>query len=144
MLSLTRIFTFDMAHALLYHQGKCRHIHGHTYRLEVSVAGEVVQERHNPLDGMIMDFAEMKTWIQSQVLDHYDHALVLDQEHPVAQSGLPGNEYEKIVLMPCSPTCENILLDIYRRLSSSLVPGVRISRIRLSETPGSFAEWSED
>lgn len=64
---VTKIFTFDAAHALTRYYGKCERMHGHTYRLEVTVEGEVDS------NGLVIDFVLLKRLVKRHVLDHLDH-----------------------------------------------------------------------
>lgn len=137
-LTLTKIFTFDAAHALEHYPGKCRHIHGHTYTLHVTVAGAVRDEAGHPFDGMILDFTEMKSWVQQTVIQRLDHCLLLREGSRLAALHYP--EWEHIYLTPYQPSCERILLDIADRLKGSIPSGIQLRRLKLYETPTSYAE----
>lgn len=137
--SLTKLFTFDTAHALEHYPGKCRHIHGHTYHLYVTVTGTIRDEPGHPFDGMIMDFSELKQWVRMAVVDQFDHALVLRKGSALASMDYP--ETDRLFLTDYEPSCENMLLDMVRRLSASQPTGIRLVRVKLYETPTSFAEW---
>lgn len=79
-ITVTRSFTFDAAHVLPWHPGKCSRLHGHTYRLEVSVTG--------PLDcnGVVVDFGDIKKIVASAVLEPLDHTLLNDTiDNPTAE-----------------------------------------------------------
>ena len=138
---LTKIFPFEMAHALLGYDGACRSIHGHSYLLHVTVTGTPLHSPGHPKDGMVADFKDIKQWVKEKAVDVYDHALVLNDNTPAeATNGLKG-VYEKIVLKPYQPTCENLLVDIVAVLVGSLPKGVRLFSVKLFETATSYAEW---
>lgn len=137
-LTLTRIFTFDTAHALENYPGKCRHIHGHTYTLFVTIEGPVLNERGHPFDGMIIDFTELKKWVQESVLNKFDHYLLLRKGSELSKLEYP--EWDHIYLTAYQPSCENILMDIAEKLSCTLPAGLRLRRLKLHETPTAFAE----
>jgi len=113
---VTKILTFDAAHSLPEHEGKCRNIHGHTYTLEVSVEGPV---RHGgPADRMVMDFADLRGRVAELVIDHVDHQYLND-------------------LFDFAPTAEALAAWAFERLRDS---GLPVARVRLWETPTSYVD----
>jgi len=142
MIRVTKEFTFDMAHALFNYDGPCKNIHGHTYRLQVTVAGYASQDPQNVKCGMLMDFGQLKKVVIENVIEKYDHALVLNEAIP---SSLRASCYaisEKVHFVPFQPTCENLLLDMKFKLQAALEQdGFTLQTIRLYETPTSWAEW---
>jgi 6-pyruvoyltetrahydropterin/6-carboxytetrahydropterin synthase len=122
-MSVTKVFTFDAAHRLPDYDGKCARVHGHTYKLEVTAACQPL----DLVDGMAIDFAVMSRIVQAEILDRVDHAYL-------------NNVFEY------APTAENMAADFLCTLGSAIEkqPGlagrVRISSVRLWETPTSFAE----
>ena len=137
--TLTKIFSFDTAHVLENYPGKCKHIHGHTYHLQVTITGEIINERNHPYNGMIIDFTDLKRWIQDSVLNLFDHALLLHEESTIAKLDFPDSE--RIYLTKYTPTCENMLLDIVERLKQSAPNNIYLVEVRLQETPTAFATW---
>jgi 6-pyruvoyltetrahydropterin/6-carboxytetrahydropterin synthase len=78
--SVTRTFAFEAAHQLPWHAGKCRNLHGHGYRLEVTVEGPVGD------DGMVLDFAEVEAVVEREIIARYDHTYLNDLlENPTAE-----------------------------------------------------------
>lgn len=141
---LTRSFTFDMAHALPGYDGPCRNIHGHTYRLSVSLLGTPLLEPGHPKDGMVFDFAVLKKTVEQSILSSFDHALVLsNREDPEIVAAL-SSRYERLVCLDVQPTCENLLLAFRGRLLAELPDHLELVSIRLDETPNSFAEWRRE
>lgn len=142
---LTKIFDFEMAHALLGYDGACRNIHGHSYLLHVTVAGVPLNKPGHPKDGMVADFKDIKKVVKEKVVQVYDHALVLNEKTPEEVVSSLKSIYEKIVLKPYQPTCENMLTDMVEVIENALPSEVRLFSVRLFETATSFAEWhSED
>ncbi|TGE37432.1 6-carboxytetrahydropterin synthase QueD [Desulfosporosinus fructosivorans] len=119
----TKSFTFDAAHFLPDHKGKCANMHGHTYRLEVSVA------RNNGIlgnggsdEGMVIDFADLKAIVKAEVIDKMDHKVLND-------------------VLPFRTTAENMADHIFKVLTDKLqASGVIVDRIKLWETPDSYVE----
>lgn len=142
-ISITKIFTFDTAHALESYSGKCRNIHGHTYILHVTVTGPVNDKPNDPFEGMIVDFVDLKNWVRTYVINDFDHTLVLDKKGELIKSDLIEKN-SKVLAVDYAPTCENMLIDICNRLKSSILPGLTLKRLLLYETPTSYAEWSSE
>jgi 6-pyruvoyltetrahydropterin/6-carboxytetrahydropterin synthase len=141
---VTKVFTFDMAHALFGYDGPCKNIHGHTYRLSVTLIGEQIQEENNPKEGMVIDFTDFKRIVKENVIDIFDHTLVLKNDTPHSKiKGLSDN-FERIIYSPYQPSCENLLLDMLDRIQNHLPGNVEIKNVRLEETPTSYAEWFKE
>jgi 6-pyruvoyltetrahydropterin/6-carboxytetrahydropterin synthase len=88
LVRITREFPFEMAHALWNYDGPCRNIHGHSYRLFVTVSGKPLNDPASNRNGMLMDFSELKAIVRTTVIDQFDHALVV---YPgSARTFLPG------------------------------------------------------
>ncbi len=142
IIRVTKAFTFDMAHALLHYDGPCKHIHGHTYRLEVTLGGYLQQETVAPKMGMLIDFTQLKELVKRNVIDKYDHALVLNDALPPTLKAYAQSLTGQLHLVPFQPTAENLLLEIKQTLQNALAnEGYRLYALRLSETPTSWAEW---
>lgn len=121
-LTITKRFTFEAAHQLPWHDGKCARLHGHSYVLEVSVAGEVKPDDGKPDAGMVVDFAAvsgvMKPLIEA-VLDH--HSL--------------NDQLE-------NPTAENLVRWLVPILQPHMTQiGTVLTRLRLYETATSWVDW---
>jgi 6-pyruvoyltetrahydropterin/6-carboxytetrahydropterin synthase len=138
---VTKRFTFDMAHALFGYDGPCKNIHGHTYHLSVTLMGKPLSDTSNVKLGMVVDFGDLKKIVQTTILDTYDHALVLNEEAPYSKSEVISNEFEKVILVPFQPTCENLLLYFVELLKPTFDINMQLVSVRLDETPSSYAEW---
>ncbi|MEI7897813.1 MAG: 6-carboxytetrahydropterin synthase, partial [bacterium] len=79
---VTKEFRFEAAHALMGYDGPCKNIHGHSYELSVTVIGTPVTDRSSAKLGMVMDFGDLKKIIKKQIVDPFDHALLLNSEVP--------------------------------------------------------------
>ena len=138
-LYITREFRFEGAHALTGYDGKCRHIHSHSYKLLVTITGEPSDIPGHPKSGMIMDFNDLKKIVYQYVIEPLDHALMLRKEAPL--SSQLKEQYENIKIFDFQPTCEQLTLYIADILDPVITPPNRLHRVRLYETPTSFAEW---
>ena len=139
---LTKEFSFESAHALDGYDGLCREIHGHSYRLFVTIKGEPSCDDDNPKLGMVMDFGDLKRIVNSEIVDRLDHSFVLrDSVQNTMLSRVLSAKFEKIVLVDYQPTCENMLADFAERLQRALPEGIELHSLRLHETATSYAEW---
>src|SRR5438128_894228 len=78
--AVTKAFSFDAAHQLPWHEGKCRHLHGHTYRLEVTVAGAINE------NGIVLDFDELSATVKGAIVERFDHQFLNDHfPNPTAE-----------------------------------------------------------
>jgi 6-pyruvoyltetrahydropterin/6-carboxytetrahydropterin synthase len=140
-LRVTKIFDFETAHALWGYDGKCKNIHGHSYALTVTVSGEVKNEAEAVKDGMIIDFVDLKKIVKEQVVEVFDHALLVNGNTPHAKYAEVENGYSKIILCDYQPTCENMLSDMVNRLRPNMPDGIELKYARLQETQSSYTEW---
>lgn len=135
MITITRIFGIDVGHRLLGHEGKCRHVHGHRYSIEVTLTAPNLDQV-----GRILDFGEIKSRIGTWLDSEWDHGFLAEQGDPIIQ--WLESEGMKHRVMPCPPTAENLAAYLGSALPAVLVgtPCVLVS-IRLWETPNCMAEW---
>lgn len=142
IIRVTKEFTFDMAHALFGYDGPCSNIHGHTYRLFVTIYGTIINELGHPKDGMLLDFGLLKQVVNQKIIQRYDHALLLNSAIPRAQKRGILLTSKKVLFVPYQPTCERLLLSIKNDLKTALdTLGFQIFALKLYETPTSYAEW---
>jgi len=130
-----------MAHALWNYDGLCRHIHGHSYKLLITVIGEPISHTANHKLGMVLDFADLKALVKEPVLDYFDHSLVLNKSTEGALPEELNELYEKVHLVEFQPTCENLVIHISEAIRPLLPAGVQLFSVRLYETASSYAEW---
>ncbi|MFT9816551.1 6-carboxytetrahydropterin synthase QueD [Lysinibacillus sp. NPDC056185] len=125
---ISKEFTFDAAHHLHNYEGKCKNLHGHTYRVILGLSG-YTDDR-----GLVIDFGDIKAIWKQKIEIHLDH------------------RYLNETLPPMNTTAENIVVWIYEKLAEALLDeqrynGARVEFIRLYETPTSYAEarreWME-
>lgn len=143
-LRVTKIFEFETAHALWGYDGKCKDIHGHSYKLTVSIAGDQIQDSTNPKYGMIIDFGDLKTIVKKEIVDVFDHCLLVNGNTPHKKYAEVESGFSKIMLCNYQPTCENMLADMVKRLLEHLPKNIKLKRVTLQETSSSFSEWYAD
>lgn len=126
--TVSRYIEFDAGHRVARHGSKCANLHGHRYRLTVTVAGEILEDE-SAEHGMVIDFARVKAALMV-LHDRWDHRFLLgvDDPHKGALSGLPG-----LVVLPVQPTAENLAALAMRELSDLLAP-LEVVRVEMQET----------
>lgn len=140
-LRVTKIFDFETAHALWGYDGKCKNIHGHSYKLTVSIAGPVINDNHHVKNGMIIDFSDLKAIVKTNVVEPFDHCLLLNANSPHKEYAEVENGFSKIMLCNYQPTAENMLIDMVKRIQPNLPAHIQLKYARLQETDNSFVEW---
>ena len=140
MVRITKEFKFEMAHALHGYDGLCKNIHGHSYKLFVTVKGKIKNDKGNPKDGMVLDFDVLKSIVKPEIINKYDHSLVLNANSPHSEIDLSA--FEKVFFLPFQPTSENLVTDFALKIKSKLPQEIELYKVVLSETATSFAEWN--
>ncbi len=138
-LRITKEFRFEGAHALTGYDGKCRHIHGHSYLLYVTVKGSPLNSDGSPKNGMLIDFSDLKRIVTEKIIDVYDHALILRDSSPLAEE--IASAYRRVLTVPFQPTCENLITHFAKLVKESLPEGVSLYSMKLHETATSYVEW---
>lgn len=130
-----------MAHALYAHKGPCRNIHGHTYKLSVTVLGKIINDFGHTKDGMVIDFSALKKLVQKEIVSVYDHSLVLNADSPHAELSALKENFEKVIYFEYQPTCENLVVQIAEKLKKLIPKDAILHHVSLRETPTAKAEW---
>ena len=143
-IQITRRLEFDAGHRIPDHGSQCRHLHGHRYAIEVTVRGPVHDTPGQPDNGMVMDFADVKTVIRETIVEPWDHAfLAWREDHAVLEllSHIPGH---KTVVLDRVPTAENLAAEAFERIDAALVArygrDLELVRVRLYETPNCWSD----
>jgi 6-pyruvoyltetrahydropterin/6-carboxytetrahydropterin synthase len=138
---ITKEFKFEMAHALMGYDGPCRNIHGHSYELKVTVAGNPIEDENDPKLGMVMDFGDLKKIVRDAIIDEFDHALLLNKRMPDSLTREMKKHFSKIILLDYQPTSELMILDFADRIKNKLPKNIQLRHLLLRETVTSYAEW---
>lgn len=141
IIRITKEFSFEMGHALLGYDGPCRNVHGHSYHLHVTVAGQPISAEGHVKLGMVMDFGDLKQIVKRVVVDVFDHALVLNNATPVQVTQNLQNQFEKVILLDYQPTSEMMVKDFANRIKNELPPNLKLIKVLLRETATAYAEW---
>lgn len=138
---VTKEFSFEMAHALWNYDGACKNLHGHSYKLFVTVIGQPVSDSADPKLGMVIDFSVLKKLVNENVVKKYDHAVVLNSLAETDELKKVKGLFDKKVIVNFQPTCENMLIDIAGQIQNLLPVSVKLYSVKLCETTSSYVEW---
>ncbi len=141
VIRVTREFRFEMAHVLWNYDGPCRNVHGHSYLLYVTVSGHPMDDPDHPRNGMVIDFGDLKRIVTGNVVDRFDHALMISGLAPADLVESYRKHFTNVIVSPYQPTCENIVAEIAAIIIGKLPEGVSLHSVKLYETANSFAEW---
>lgn len=142
MIRITKIFTFETAHVLYNYDGKCKNMHGHSYKLFVTVKGNPIDDIDHVKNGMVVDFGDIKKIVKEEIIDVWDHAVLVngDSPHQILGQDLEQKGH-KVIFCPYQPTCENMLYEISRKIKNKLPATVALAYLKLHETENSYGEW---
>lgn len=139
---ITKSFNFETAHALYGYDGKCKNIHGHSYKLYVTVIGTPISDSNHVKFGMVIDFGDLKKIVREEVVDVFDHATIFNKNSPHKELGLELMEKgHNIILAEYQPSSEMMIQDFADRIKKKLPENVKLHSLKLLETETSFAEW---
>ncbi len=139
---ITKQFTFETGHALYGHDGKCKNIHGHSYKLSVTIFGKPLGDPKSSKFGMIMDFSDLKKIVKEEIVNPLDHATIFNKNTPHLQ--LANNLKSighKVVLVDYQPTSEMLVIDFAKKIKKRLPGDIQLFSLKLQETATCFAEW---
>jgi len=139
---ITKQFSFETGHALYGYDGKCKNVHGHSYKLSVTVIGKPIIDRSNVKFGMVIDFTDLKKIVKEEIVDQFDHATVFNETTPHIELAKElKTRGHHVILVDYQPTSENMVIDFAQRIKSRLPEGIVLFSLKLQETDSSFAEW---
>jgi 6-pyruvoyltetrahydropterin/6-carboxytetrahydropterin synthase len=139
---ITKQFSFETGHALYGYDGKCKNVHGHSYKLSVTVIGKPISDTSNVKFGMVIDFSDLKKIVKEEVVDAFDHATVFNKNTPhVELAAELESRGHHVILVDYQPTSENMVTDFAKKIKSRLPNDIKLHSLKLQETDTSFAEW---
>ncbi|MEZ4816763.1 MAG: 6-carboxytetrahydropterin synthase [Flavobacteriaceae bacterium] len=139
---ITKQFTFETGHALYGYDGKCRNVHGHSYKLSVTVIGHPITDPGHVKYGMVIDFSDLKKIVKEEIVDVFDHATVFNKNTP--HVGLAKELSERghnVLLVDYQPTSEMMVIDFSEKIKARLPKNINLYSLKLQETETSYAEW---
>ncbi len=139
---ITKQFSFETGHALYGYDGKCKNVHGHSYKLSVTVMGQPITDSSNVKFGMVIDFTDLKKIVKEEIVDVFDHATVFNKNTPHIELAkeLKARDHH-VILVDYQPTSEMMVIDFAKKIKDRLPENIKLHAIKLQETDTSFAEW---
>ena len=139
---ITKQFSFETGHALYGYDGKCKNVHGHSYKLSVTVIGTPITDSNNVKFGMVIDFSDLKKIVREEIVDVFDHATVFNKNTPHVELAQElKNRGHHVILVDYQPTSENMVIDFAKKIQDRLPNNIQLHSLKLQETESSFAEW---
>ena len=139
---ITKQFSFETGHALYGYDGKCKNVHGHSYKLSVTVIGTPITDNSNVKFGMVIDFTDLKKIVREEIVDLFDHATVFNKNTPHVELAQElKNRGHHVILVDYQPTSENMVIDFAKKIQDRLPNDIQLHSLKLQETESSFAEW---
>ena len=142
---VTKQFKFETGHAIYGYDGLCKNVHGHSFKLDVTIIGQPITDPDHVKNGMVIDFGDLETIVNQEIVDPFDHATVLNVNSPHKEI---ADEMEsrghKILRVSYQPTCEMMIIDFALKLKAKLPNHLKLYSLKLRETETAFAEWYAD
>jgi len=142
IIRITKEFKFETGHALYGYDGLCKNVHGHSYKLSVTVIGKPIEDSSHVKFGMVMDFSELKSIVNTLIVKPFDHATVLNTNSPhIELADSMEKRGHKILRVPYQPTSEMMVVDFAKKITTALPKHLKLHHLLLRETESSYAEW---
>jgi 6-pyruvoyltetrahydropterin/6-carboxytetrahydropterin synthase len=139
---ITKQFSFETGHALYGYDGKCRNVHGHSYKLSVTVIGEPIADSSHVKFGMVIDFSDLKKIVKEEIVDVFDHATVFNKNTPHVELAKElSDRGHSVLLADYQPTSEMMVIDFAEKIKKRLPKQTQLFSLKLQETATSYAEW---
>ena len=142
-MKITKIIQWDMGLRILNHRSVCKGLHGHRYKVEVTVSGDLVNSTTKSEHGMVMDFADIKSIAKTEIHDKLDHGFMVWDKDDELIKFFRESEGHKMVVVPFTSTAENVAQYIFdaisKQISDKFGTGLKLSSVKLWETPTSNA-----
>lgn len=144
---VTKQIEWDMGHRVLNHHSKCRNLHGHRYKAEICLEGDLVSKEGDSSEGMVIDFGDIKSIAMTYIHDVLDHGFMVWKKDKVMLDFFSKNTDQKHIIVPFTPTAENISAWIFEQLEAKYVDtfktGLRLESVKLWETPTSMVIYQK-
>jgi 6-pyruvoyltetrahydropterin/6-carboxytetrahydropterin synthase len=139
---ITKLFSFETGHALYGYDGKCRNVHGHSYKLSVTVTGTPIGDSENVKFGMVIDFSDLKKIVKEEIVNVFDHATVFNKNTPHVELAKELEDRgHNVLLVDYQPTSEMMVIDFAEKIKLRLPDTIQLFSLKLQETDTSYAEW---
>lgn len=139
---ITKQFSFETGHALYGYDGKCRNVHGHSYKLNVTVIGQPISDTTHVKLGMVIDFSDLKVIVKNKIVDIFDHATVFNKNTPHVELAKElADRGHDVLLVDYQPTSEMMIIDFANVIKQELPSHIKLHSLKLQETDSCYAQW---
>tara|TARA_B100000470_G_scaffold209094_1_gene186314 strand:- start:611 stop:1054 length:444 start_codon:yes stop_codon:yes gene_type:complete len=147
-MKIGKVIQWDMGHRVLNHRSVCKGLHGHRYKAEICVEGDLVEKKDASEEGMVIDFADIKKTAQKFVQEELDHAFMVWEKDIELLEFFKNSKGHKPVIVPFTPTAENVAAYIFNELKDKFTDvfktGLHLQSVKLWETPSSYALFESE
>ncbi len=147
-MKIGKVIQWDMGHRVLNHRSVCKGLHGHRYKAEICVEGDLVEKKDASEEGMVIDFADIKKTAQKLVQEELDHAFMVWEKDIELLEFFKNSKGHKPVIVPFTPTAENVAAYIFNELKDKFTDvfktGLHLQSVKLWETPSSYALYESE
>jgi len=147
-MKIGKVIQWDMGHRVLNHRSVCKGLHGHRYKAEICVEGDLVEKKGASEEGMVIDFADIKKVAHKFVQEELDHAFMVWEKDIELLEFFKKSKGHKPVIVPFTPTAENVAAYIFNHLKDRFIDvfktGLHLQSIKLWETPSSYALYESE
>jgi len=133
LMKIAKEFTWEMGHRLPFHEGKCKNLHGHSYKCLIELTGEPDK------NGIVLDYYDLKKIVEP-ILDEMDHSFIVWKDDKELINSLEKLN-SRMVIIDFQTTAENICVYLLNRIKSSNLPAnINAIKVRVLETENTYAE----
>ena len=147
-MKIGKVIQWDMGHRVLNHRSVCKGLHGHRYKAEICVEGDLVEKKDVSEEGMVIDFADIKKTAQKFIQEELDHAFMVWEKDIELLEFFKNSKGHKPVIVPFTPTAENVAAYIFNELKDKFTDvfktGLHLQSVKLWETPSSYALYESE
>ena len=147
--TIKRFVETDTGHRVPNHKSKCKHMHGHRYRWEAVIEGDIIQTSGVSDEGMLMDFSDISVILEKHIHDVVDHSfIVYEKDHLAIQALQVLGDGHRTLIVPFIPTAENLAKWAFEQvephIESKYGQKIKLLAMNVRETPKSWASWKKD
>ena len=132
-----------MGHRIPNHTSKCKNLHGHRYKAEVTLRGAIQTKKNSSEEDMVLDFGDIKQILHEEIVDKHDHAFMISQKDKILLRFAEENTDLKFVIVSFIPTAERIVEKLAKAIEVRLIAqygdNLQLESVKLWETPTSAA-----
>ena len=147
-MKIGKVIQWDMGHRVLNHRSVCKGLHGHRYKAEICVEGDLVEKKDASEEGMVIDFADIKKTAQKFIQEELDHAFMVWEKDIELLEFFKNSKGHKPIIVPFTPTAENVAAYIFNELKDKFTDvfktGLHLQSVKLWETPSSYALYESE